>query len=81
MNEIDARNTLERMYWTNKNWRTNVRSRQVNYPVNVAASSFDEKLESLRNQVNNQINELQGRNVQSVHQFYEFCQKPQFSGY
>lgn len=80
MNEIDARNALERMYKTSKNWRTNVRSKPQRHQVSMANSSFEEQLEKLRNQMNSQINALQGRNVQTVCQVCEFCQGPHFSG-
>lgn len=75
MNEIDARNALERMYKTSKNWRTLCKSQ-----VSMASSTFEEQLEILRNNVNSQINALQGRFNQPVFQACEFCQGPHFSG-
>lgn len=66
MKEIDARNALERMDKTCKNWRTNVRSKTQRSQVSVANSSFEEQLENLNTNMNNQINTLQGRYVQPM---------------
>lgn len=74
MNEIDARNSWEQIYQTNKNWWTNVRSTLVKNLVNVASSFFNEQMENLSNEVNIQINALQGRRIQNIYQVCEFCQ-------
>lgn len=80
MNEIDAMNALESMSKTRKNWKTNVRSKPQKQPISIANSSFDEQLENLRTHMNNWINVLEGRNVQTAYQICEFYQEPHFSG-
>lgn len=45
-------------------------------PVNVANSSFNEQLEGLRTEMNNQISALQGRLIQPAYHVCEFCQGP-----
>lgn len=74
MNEEDAQNTLERMYWTNQNWRTSVRAKPVRFPVNAThTSTMEEQLETLRNNVNAQINIIQDKVVQNVNLFCKIC--------
>lgn len=73
MNEDDARSALERMYRTNRNWRTSVRARPVRAPVQVTqSSSIEEQLEALRNNMNTQINILQGKAIKEVNFICEF---------
>lgn len=74
MNEEDAQNTLERMYWTNQNWRTSVRAKPVRFPVHAThTSTMEEQLETLRNNVNAQINIIQDKVVQNVNLFCKIC--------
>lgn len=67
MNEEDIRNALERMYRTNRNWRTSVRAKPTRFLIQAAqSSSMEEQLETLRNNINAQINILRGKVVQNV---------------
>lgn len=81
MNEDEARNALERMYWANRNWRSSVRSKIARFLVQAAqSSSIEEQLETLRNNANTQKNILQGKAIQNESFVCEFCQGSHFSG-
>lgn len=79
MHEDDARKALEKMYRTSRNWRTSVREKLIRFRVQAAQSSLmEEQLETLRNNVNAQINILKGKSIQNVSYSCEFCQGPYY---